>query len=44
MRALIMYPLNALVEVQLARLRDAFASAGVRDWLDANRGGHRVSF
>ena len=44
MRALIMYPLNALVEDQLARLRDGFDSAGARAWLDANRGGHRFYF
>lgn len=44
MRALIMYPLNALVEDQLARLRDGFDSPGARAWLDANRGGHRFYF
>ena len=44
MRALIMYPLNALVEDQLARLRDGFDSAGARAWLDANRGRHRFYF
>lgn len=44
MRALIMYPLNALVEDQLARLRDGLDSRPVRDWLDAKRGGHRFYF
>ena len=44
MRALIMYPLNALAEDQLARLRDGFDSPGARAWLDANRGGHRFYF
>ena len=44
MRALIMYPLNALAEDQLARLRDGFDSPAARAWLDANRGGHRFYF
>lgn len=44
MRALIMYPLNALAEDQLVRLRDGFDSAGARAWLDAHRGGHRFYF
>ena len=44
MRALIMYPLNALAEDQLVRLRDGFDSPGARAWLDANRGGHRFYF
>ena len=44
MRALVMYPLNALAEDQLVRLRDGFDGAGARAWLDANRGGHRYYF
>lgn len=44
MRALIMYPLNALAEDQLARLRDGLDSPGARAWLDSNRGGHRFYF
>lgn len=44
MRALVLYPMNALVEDQLVRLRKAFDSDGVRTWLDANRHGHRFFF
>jgi len=44
MRALVMYPLNALAEDQLVRLRLGFDSAGARTWLDANRGGNRLYF
>ncbi len=36
-RALILYPLNALVEDQLGRLREGFDSDGARDWLANNR-------
>jgi DEAD/DEAH box helicase domain-containing protein len=43
-RSLILYPLNALVEDQLIRLREALDSAQARAWLDANRGGHRFYF
>ncbi len=43
-RALILYPLNALVEDQLARLREALDGAGARAWLQANRGGNRIYF
>jgi hypothetical protein len=43
-RALIMYPLNALVEDQLARMRKALDSAESRAWLDANRKGNRIYF
>ena len=43
-RALILYPMNALVEDQLVRLRRALDSQGARAWLDANRGGHRYYF
>jgi DEAD/DEAH box helicase domain-containing protein len=43
-RALILYPLNALVEDQLARLRDGLDSAQARAWLGAQRGGNRFYF
>ena len=41
MRALVLYPMNALVEDQLGRLRRALDSKQARSWLDARRGGHR---
>lgn len=44
MRALIMYPLNALAEDQLVRMRDGLDSVAARGWLDANRGGNRLYF
>lgn len=37
MRAMILYPLNALVEDQLARLRDGLDGNGPREWLAKNR-------
>ena len=43
-RALIMYPLNALVEDQLRRLRQALDSDAALAWMDANRAGNRVTF
>jgi len=43
-RALILYPMNALVEDQLQRLRRALDSVAIRKWLDVNRGGHRLYF
>ncbi len=43
-RALILYPFNALVEDQLARLRESLDSSGARAWLDANRNGNRIYF
>ena len=43
-RALLLYPLNALVEDQLARLREALDSPGARSWLQANRKGNMVYF
>ncbi len=43
-RALILYPLNALVEDQLARLREALDSPGARAWLEANRRGNLIYF
>jgi len=43
-RALILYPLNALVEDQLARLREALDSPGARFWLRDNRQGNMIYF
>ncbi len=43
-RALLLYPLNALVEDQLVRLRLALDSAAARTWLDAHRNGNRIYF
>lgn len=49
MRAMILYPLNALAEDQMIRLRKALNSRkkegeGALDWLDKNRNGHRFYF
>ncbi|MEG4284604.1 DEAD/DEAH box helicase [Microcoleus sp. A006_D1] len=43
-RALILYPMNALVEDQLTRLRRALDSDLARDWFQSNRKGNRVYF
>lgn len=43
-RALVLYPMNALVEDQLLRLRQALDSEWARRWLDEHRGGHRFYF
>ena len=43
-RALILYPLNALVEDQLARLRGALDNPGVESWLRAHRHGNQIYF
>jgi ATP-dependent helicase YprA (DUF1998 family) len=43
-RALILYPMNALVEDQLQRLRHALDSKSARQWLDDYRGRHRFYF
>ena len=43
-RALALYPMNALVEDQLTRLRRALDSQAARDWLDDNRAGNRITF
>ncbi|MGW4694495.1 DEAD/DEAH box helicase [Kitasatospora cineracea] len=43
-RAMILYPMNALVDDQLVRLRRALDSDRVRDWLDTHRRGHRFYF
>ena len=43
-RALILYPLNALVEDQLRRLRKALEAPQVHQWLDTARGRNRITF
>jgi ATP-dependent helicase YprA (DUF1998 family) len=43
-RALVLYPMNALVEDQLMRLRHALDSDAARTWLDGNRNGNRYFF
>ena len=44
MRAIILYPLNALVEDQLGRMRTALDSDSARNWLQTRRGGNRFYF
>lgn len=44
MRAMILYPLNALVEDQLRRLRMALDSEDAHTWMDTARGGNRILF
>ena len=44
MRALVMYPMNALVEDQMVRLRRALDAEGQLAWLDTQRHGHRFTF
>ena len=44
LRALILYPLNALVEDQLRRLRQALEAPQIHNWLDMNRGTNRITF
>lgn len=44
LRAVILYPLNALVEDQLRRLRLALDHPSVHAWLDRERGGNRITF
>lgn len=43
-RALILYPLNALVEDQLSRLRAALDGTPARQWLQTRRAGNRFYF
>jgi ATP-dependent helicase YprA (DUF1998 family) len=43
-RALVLYPMNALVEDQLVRLRRALDSPAAHAWLDQQRSGHRFFF
>jgi len=44
LRALVLYPLNALVEDQLKRLRMTLDSPDIHKWLDEQRSGNRVLF
>lgn len=41
-RALVLYPMNALVEDQLTRLRRALDSDSARNWLNQFRSGNRI--
>ncbi len=41
-RALVLYPMNALVEDQMTRLRRALDSDAARTWLDRNCRGNRI--
>lgn len=43
-RALIIYPMNALVEDQMTRLRDALDNDDVQQWMEENLNGHRIFF
>ncbi|HEV7529723.1 MAG TPA: DEAD/DEAH box helicase [Solirubrobacteraceae bacterium] len=43
-RALILYPMNALVEDQMVRLRRALDGPTARQWFEAERPGHRFYF
>ncbi|WP_137293553.1 DEAD/DEAH box helicase [Nocardioides dongxiaopingii] len=43
-RALLLYPMNALVEDQLVRLREALDSPAARTWYDANTSGEPFYF
>ena len=44
MRALILYPMNALVEDQMVRLRRALDGPAARAWFEPHRPGHRFYF
>lgn len=44
LRALVLYPMNALVEDQMARLREALDSYDVRDFMKNNLNGNRIYF
>lgn len=44
MRSLLLYPLNALIEDQLGRIRTACDSSTARTWLNANLSGNRFWF
>lgn len=43
-RGIILYPMNALVEDQLARLREALDSNDVRNFMNTHLGGNRIYF
>jgi len=44
MRALVLYPMNALVEDQMVRMRRILDGAGQLEWLRRHRRGHRFYF
>jgi ATP-dependent helicase YprA (DUF1998 family) len=44
MRAMLLYPMNALVEDQMVRLRQALDSPEARTWFASHRPGHRFYF
>jgi ATP-dependent helicase YprA (DUF1998 family) len=44
LRGLILYPMNALVEDQMTRLRRALDSPAARQWLATHRHGNRIYF
>ena len=44
MRAMILYPLNALAEDQMVRLRKSLDSDKITQWLEQNAGGIRITF
>ncbi|MDW8212768.1 MAG: DEAD/DEAH box helicase [Roseiflexaceae bacterium] len=44
LRAVILYPLNALVEDQLRRLRISLDADNIHHWLDKHRNGNRITF
>jgi len=44
MRGLIIYPMNALVEDQMTRLRKAMDSARAHSWFDSNSAGNQIYF
>lgn len=44
LRAIILYPLNALVEDQLRRLRMTLDTTDIHAWLNDERGGNRITF
>lgn len=44
LRCLVLYPMNALVEDQLMRLRRGLDSPAARSWLDEHRNGNRFYF
>lgn len=43
-RALVLYPMNALVEDQMTRLRKALDSEDARRWFEESLGGNRIYF
>lgn len=44
LRALLLYPLNALIEDQLSRIREACDGPAARAWMEENRPGQRFWF